>query len=157
MRKYDKLSYAYTFFVNFFTRFQLSWSRTNKLESFCKTTLIENCGDSILRIPLFFTTVFNWKILKKKNYYARKKVGKWSYLNFRRATCPWLQRKKNSPKVANHLQPNLFFFNYISWWDSMTGYVLLDENLIVNSVPPLNQFKSNFLLRLHMYRYKANK
>ncbi len=157
MKKYDKLSYVYTFFVNFFTNFKVSWSRTNKLESFCKTILIENHKNMVLKIPTIFSKVLKLKLLKKKNYYARKKVGKWSYLNFRRATCPWLQRKKNSPKLANHLQPNLFYLNYISQWDSMTGYIFLEEAVENHALSVSNEFKTNFLLKLHMYRYKSNK
>ncbi len=157
IRKYHKLSYAYTFFVNFFTDFKLSWSRTNKLDSFCKNILIENHNNSILKLPLVLSKILKFKLLKKKNYYARKKVGKWSYLNFRRATCPWLQRKKNSPKLAKHLQPNLFYMNYVSHWDFMTGYVFLEEKLDLHTIPVSNEFKTNFLLKLHMYRYKSNK
>jgi len=57
MRKYDKLSYMHTFLVNFFTSFKVSWFRMGKLESFCKTILVENHLNGIIKIPLMFSKV----------------------------------------------------------------------------------------------------
>lgn len=157
IRSYSNLSYLYSFLVNFFTNFKVSWFRLNKLESFSKTNLVELSSFGVLKLPLLFSKILKWKILKYKNLSARKHMSKWSYLNFKRATCPWLQPKKNSPKVSVHLQPNIFYFNYLSYWDTMTGYLLFDESLHQHSLPVSEQFKTNFLLKLHMYRYKATK
>lgn len=155
IRNYHKLSYVYSFLVNFFTLFKVSWFRLNKLESFSKTILIENSNFDIVKLPLLFSKILKWKFLKHKNLSGKKRISKWSYLNFKRATCPWLQQKKNSPKVSLHLQPNINYFNYLSYWDSMTGYLLLDESLAQSLLPISDQFKKNILLKLHMYRYKA--
>lgn len=57
MKKYHKLSYVNTFLVNFFTSFKISWFRMNKLESFCKTSLIENHENGVIKIPLMFSKV----------------------------------------------------------------------------------------------------
>ena len=82
------MTYVYTYIINFFTKFNISWSRTKKFESFYKNILIENINDSIVKIPMFFSKYLDWRLLKKRNFRLKKKVGKWSYLNFRRATCP---------------------------------------------------------------------
>lgn len=155
MKKYEQLSYTLNFLVNFFTKVKLSWTRCSKLESFLKLYVVEY-SHNIVRIPLIFMNFFKWGVLRKKSYFLRKKMGRWSYLNFRRATCPWLQKKKNSPKLSYHIQPNLHYFNAISYWDFMTGFLHLEEELRVHSLPVANQFKANFLAKLHMYRYKAN-
>lgn len=156
VKKYEQVSYTLNFLVNFFTKVKLSWTRCGKLESFLKLYVVEYTN-SIVRIPLIFTNFFKWDILKRRSYLLRKKMGRWSYLNFRRATCPWLQRKKNTPKISYHIQPNLQYFNSISYWDFMTGFLYLEEDLKVHSLPVVNQFKSNLLTKLHIYRYKANK
>lgn len=39
----------------------------------------------------------------------------------------------------------------------MTGFIFVEENIRTHCVPPYDQFKSNLLVKLHMYRYKANK
>lgn len=156
VKNYHKLSYSYTYLVNSFTQFNLSWSRTDKLESILKKSLIELTGQKIIKLPIFFQNIFKWKVLKRNNFYLRKKVGKWSFLNFRRATCPWLQRKKNSPKTALHIQPQLFYLNANSHWDSMTGYLFLPQKLPKHVLPVRDEFKTNLLIKLHMYRYKSN-
>lgn len=58
VRKYNKLSYTYSFLVNFFTNFKISWFRMNKLESFCKTSLIEKYSNGVVKIPLLFSKIF---------------------------------------------------------------------------------------------------
>lgn len=155
VKKPNKLTYALSYFANVFTRLKFSWTRIDKLESFFKLYIIEY-SKNILRIPMLFTNFFRWKILKRRSFFLRKKMGRWSYLNFRRATCPWLQRKKNTPKVNYHIQPNMFYFHSISYWDFMTGFLYLEEDVRAHSVPPFDQFKSNLLVKLHMYRYKPN-
>ena len=155
VKKPNKLTYALSYFANVFTKLKFSWTRIDKLESFFKLYIVEY-SKNILRIPMLFTNFFRWKILKKRSFFLRKKMGRWSYLNFRRATCPWLQRKKNTPKINYHIQPNMFYFHAISYWDFMTGFLYLEEDVRQHSVPPYDQFKTNLLVKLHMYRYKAN-
>lgn len=156
MKKYHKLTYTYTFFVNFFTRFKFSWTKTHKLETFCKNLLIFKTRD-IVKLPIFFSKFLNWKFLKKKHFFLKKKVGRWSFLNFKRATQPWLQRKKNAPKQVKHIQPNAFFLRHVSYWDISTGCLYLTPGFYDHLLPVLDDFKVNFLIKLHMYRYKSNK
>ncbi len=155
IKNYNKLSYSYVFFVNFFTKFNLSWTHTSKLERFIKLSLISK-ENNILKLPLFFNSLFNWKFLKKRNYFWKKKIGRWSYLNFKRATQPWLQRKKNAPKQIKHIKPKFFFFKTSSYWDVMTGYLYLLPQSYKFLFPVLDDFKVNLLIKLHMYRYKSN-
>lgn len=155
IKNYNKLSYSYIFFVNFFTKFNLSWTHTSKLERFVKLSLISK-DNNILKLPIFFNSLFNWKFLKKKNYFWKKKIGRWSYLNFKRATQPWLQRKKNAPKQIKHIKPKFFFLRTSSYWDMMTGYLYLLPQSYKFLFPVLDDFKVNLLVKLHMYRYKSN-
>lgn len=155
LKTYDKLSYTYTFFVNFFTKFNISWTRTSQLEAFCKRNLVI-VGRNIIQLPYFITTILNWKVLQKKNFLQKKKIGRWSFLNFKRATLPWLQKKKHAPKLIKHLQPKCFFLNYISWWDVMTNSLLIQADNYNYMFPVLDEFKVNSLIKLHMYRYKSN-
>lgn len=48
------------------------------------------------------------------------------------------------------------YLNMISQFDSMTGYIHISTPLLQHMFPVVDEFKVNFLLRLHMYRYKAN-
>ena len=155
IKKYKHLSYDYTFFVNFFTRFCISWSRTNKLSSFYKNILIEK-NNQVVKLPIFFSKIFKWKYLKKKNYILKKKIGRWSFLNFKRSKYPWLQKKKNSPKSIDHSQPNTQTLSYLSQWDPMTGFLHLDYKVKGFIFPVTDDFKTNYQIKLHMYRYKAN-
>lgn len=155
VKHHNNLTYNYTFFVNFFTKFSLSWSRTSKLESFCKNLLISK-EKEILKLPLVYSKYFNWELLKKKNYALKKKIGRWSYLNFKRSQCPWLQRKKSAPKAINHIQPNSQYLNYLSSWDPVTSSIHLKSTLPKFHIPVVDEFKVNYHVKLHMYRYKPN-
>lgn len=155
LKQQDKLSYTYTFFVNFFTDFHISWTRTSKLESFCKRNFVQLSG-SILKLPMFFCEFFKWKFFKKRNLFLKKKIGKWSFLNFKRSNCPWLQKKKNAPKVIKHVQPNCHYLNYISNLDVMTSSLHITNFADKYLFPVSDEFKVNSLVKLHMYRYKSN-
>ena len=72
LKKYSQLSYNYSFFFNFFLKTFLSWTRFSNLESFFKLLIVEKKG-RILKLPYFLSNVFNWNILKKKNYILKKK------------------------------------------------------------------------------------
>jgi len=156
LKQHNKLSYTYTFFANFFTDFHISWIRTDKLESFCKLNLVQVSG-SILKLPMFFCDFFKWKFLKKRNFFLKKKIGKWSFLNFKRSNCPWLQRKKNAPKAIKHIQSNCHYLSYISNWDVMTSSLHIHKFMHKHLFPVSDDFKVNSLIKLHMYRYKSNK
>ena len=156
LKQHSKTSYTYAFFANFFTEFQISWTRTNSLESFCKLNLVQNNG-SILKLPMFFCDFFKWKFLKKRNLFLKKRIGKWSFLNFKRSNCPWLQKKKNAPKTIKHIQSNCHYLNYVSNWDVMTGSLHLSKFTHKHLFPVSDDFKVNSLIKLHMYRYKSNK
>lgn len=155
MKKYTKFSYDYTFLVNFFTKFNLSWTRTSKFPSQCKKLFFEKTKN-IIKLPLFFNNFFNWRFLKRRNYILKKKIGRWSFLNFKRFKFPWLQRKKNTPKNVNHIQPSLHSFLYLGNLDKITGYLMLNSEIENFTLPVLDTFKSNYLIKLHMYRYKSN-
>jgi len=156
MKQYHKLFYTYTFLFNFFTKFKISWTRLNKFSSFWKNSVVE-CNREVLKLPLFFSNFFNWKLLQKRSFFLKKKIGRWSFLNFKRANLPWLQRKKTPPKAINHVQPNCHFLKYLSYWDPMTGYLQMFEKPELDLLPVNNDFKTNYLVKLHMYRYKSNK
>lgn len=155
IKKYTKFSYNYMFLINFLTRFRISWTRTASLSSFCKYILVEKTS-SIIKLPFFFSRFFSWQFLKKKSYYLKKKIGRWSFLNFKRSRFPWLQRKKNIPKIANHVQPNCHFLRHLSYLDPMTGYAYLNSDLDLFTFPVVDSFKANYHIKLHMYRYKSN-
>lgn len=155
MKKYTNFSYDYTFIVNLFTKFCISWTRTSKLPSIAKLLILDK-KDKIIKLPLFFNKVFNWRFLKKRNYILKKKIGRWSFLNFKRFKFPWLQRKKHSPKGVNHIQPNIQTFFQLGYLDKLTGYFMLNTELKKFTLPALETFKANSLIKLHMYRYKSN-
>ena len=155
LKKYSQLSYNYSFFFNFFLKTFLSWTRFSNLESFFKLLMVEK-GSRILKLPYFLSSMFNWNILKKKNYILRKKIGRWSYLSYKRSQLPWLQNKKNSPKAINHIQPNLFNLTANCTWDVMTNTIFLHKELFLFTFPTKDNFKVNWQIKLHMYRYKAN-
>lgn len=155
LKKYSQLSYNYSFFFNFFLKTFLSWTRFSNLESFFKLLIVEK-GCRILKLPYFLSSMFNWNILKKKNYILRKKIGRWSYLSYKRSQLPWLQNKKNSPKAINHIQPNPFNLTANCTWDVMTNTIFLHKELFLFTFPTKDNFKVNWQIKLHMYRYHAN-
>ena len=91
----------------------LSWTRLSNTESFFKYNFVEHIG-SVIKLPLLSLNKFNWRFLIKKSFFIKKKIGKWSYLNYKRSQFPWLQRKKNSPKNINHTQPSKLVLMSIS-------------------------------------------
>lgn len=156
VKNYQKLSYNYSFFFNFFFKTYISWTRFSKLESFFKSLIVDQ-QSNILKLPFFFRDMFQWTAVKKKNYIMRKKVGRWSFLNYKRSQLPWLQNKKNSPKNINNLQPNKLVLLSISNWDTATNTIYLSRQLEPFIFPTKDNFKVNWQVKLHMYRYKSNK
>lgn len=155
IKKYTKISYNYLFFFNFFSKTAISWSRLSDLESFIKCIIVESSG-SLLKLPFFFSNFFSWHILLRKNFIINTKISKWMYLNFKRSQLPWLQSKKNSPKIINHIQPNAYILQSMSNWDLVTNTILLNKKIKLFTFPVKDSFKVNWQIKLHLYRYKSN-
>jgi len=154
-KKYSSINVVHLYFVNYFTKLNLSWTRLSKFKNFIKKNLIE-INKNIIILPLISSKFISWQSLKRKTFKLKKKTGKWSYLNYRRYACPWLQRKKNFPKDIKHIVPNFFIFKQLSFFDSLTGYAYISDLLVDKTLPFSENFKTNLLIRLHMYRYKSN-
>lgn len=155
IKNYQKLSHNFFFYLNFFMKTALSWTRLGHTESFFKYTFVENTK-SILKLPLFFFKKFNWSVLVKKTFFMKKRIGKWSYLNYKRSQLPWLQRKKNSPKNINHTQPNKLVLMAISSWDILSNTLFLHKKLEPFVFQTKDNFKVNWQIKLNLFRYKSN-
>lgn len=156
IKNYQKLSHNFFFYLNFFMKTALSWTRLGYSESFFKDIFVENTK-SILKLPLFFFKKFNWSVLVKKTFFMKKRIGKWSYLNYKRSQLPWLQRKKNSPKNINHTQPNKLVLMAISSWDILSNTLFLHKKLEPFVFQTKDNFKVNWQIKLNLFRYKSNK
>jgi hypothetical protein len=106
--------------------------------------------------PIFFKKKINWNYFNLKPKKLKSRIAKWSYLNFKRFSFPWLQKKKNFPKVVRHLKTEFSFLKKNSQYDPMTGYIFLLTDLYKFSLTFDQVFKSNYLIKLHNYRYNAN-
>ena len=155
IKNYQKLSHNFFFYLNFFMKTALSWTRLAYTESFFKDIFVENTK-SILKLPLFFFKKFNWSVLVKKTFFMKKRIGKWSYLNYKRSQLPWLQRKKNSPKNINHIQPNKLVLMAISSWDILSNTLFLHKKLEPFVFQTKDNFKVNWQIKLNLFRYKSN-
>jgi len=83
-------------------------------------------------------------------------MGKWSYLGFKRFTYPWLQKKKNFPKLIKHLQPRLSLFKQLTQYDLFTNYIFFIKKTLKFNVPVTEELKNNFFIKSHMFRYNAS-
>lgn len=155
LKKYQKINTVLLQYVSYFSLFQCSWTRLSLLKTFLKKIVVTT-ENNIVFTPLFFANYFNWKFFKKKNFRNRKKIGKWSFLNFKRYICPWLTKKKNFPSRLKHLRPHFTQFNYNSQFDPLTGYIVLFDKFTNYTVPAIDYFKINALIKLHTYRYNAD-
>ncbi len=155
MKSYHKLSYNYFLFINFFYKTYISWTRLSKLNSFIKLLCIQK-SKNILKLPIFLSNNINWSILKKKNFILKKKIGKWSYLSYKKFQQPWLQTKKNYPKYIKHAEPNSIKSLLNCSWDVITNTVYLNKEHHLFTFPTKDNFKINWQIKLHMYRYKSN-
>lgn len=156
LKKYYKSSYERIHLINLFTKLQISWKRLQSTPDIYKSNLIECFKQPIILLPLFHVNFFQWKSLKKRNFKLRKKIGKWSFLNFKKSVFPWLQKRKNFPKQIHHIQPNIKLLKYTSQFDIMTSSLCLLKPLDSIMLDIINHCKTNSLIKLHMYRYKAN-
>jgi hypothetical protein len=155
IKKYHKISDTQLMLINFFTKFSMSWTRTKRLYKFLKQLITYMPTNNLVFLPMFYSNVINWNFFSKRAFVSKKIVSRWSYLNYKRAVCPWLQRKKNFPKRIKHLLPNFVFFKSITQYDPTTNYLFITKKLVNYSLPFTEQFKINYLTKLHMYRYKA--
>ncbi len=156
LQKQKNFTNIYIYFLILFTNMQFSWIRIQQLTSFLKNILVVKVSDSVFFLPTTLSNLFNWKFLKKKNFFKKKKISRWSYLNYKRWQFPWLQRKKNFPKNIKHVQPTCNVFKSLTQFDTLTGYLLYFGNLGTYELSPNELFKVNFLTKLHMYRYNSN-
>lgn len=155
LKKHHKYSCVYIYFINIFILNQLSWTRTQKFITFLKQLLILKLSEFIYLLPVGFFKLLNWKKEKKKSFKARKKIGKWSYLNFRKFQRPWLQKKKNFPKVIKHLKPNITTLRKTIQYDPGTGSILILRKLENFSLSFSELLKANYMVKLHGYRYNV--
>lgn len=155
MKKYNKMYYFYYYLITIFTKFKISWHRLKQFPIFSHQELVSTT-DSIIILPLFLRQYFNWKIFKKITWKRRKKIGRWSYLKYKAFLLPWIKRKRNFPKAIKHLSPKLSLFKVYSYIDHMTGYIFLFKQFNKLILPTYEQHKTNYMIRLHVYRYKAN-
>ena len=156
IKRYQKLSHNIFFYLNFFMKTALSWTRLGYTESFFKYTFVEQ-SKSIVKLPIFLFNKFNWSVLVRKAFFIKKRIGKWSYLNYKRSQLPWLQRKKNSPKNINHTQPNKLVLMAVSSWDIMTNALFIHKKIEPFVFQTKDNFKINWQIKLNLFRYKSNK
>jgi hypothetical protein len=156
MKNYKRYSNFYVYLLAFYSKLHLSQYRLQKISSFLKEFSIVKFTDNLIMIPIFFQRKINWNFFKNKSKRLYNRLSRWSYLNFKRYSFPWLQRKKNFPKLTKHLQPNFLIFKKITQFDPMTGYLIILKEITQFSISFDQIFKTNYLLKLHNYRYKAN-
>ena len=153
LRKYSSLAKPYIFIIASLTFRTVSWTRLRSLNNSFKNSLVVHITKNFLQIPIFFSKFINWSLFKKKNKKLKKIIGKWSYLKFKKFSLPWLQKKKNFPKIVKHICPQLSYFKLSSYYDPLTGYVY-DNNLFEKKNLHVWDFsKINYLVKLHVYRY----
>ena len=155
LKNYKKYSSIYIYFINLFILNQISWTRIQKFTSFLKDLLVINLKGQVYLLPVSFLRLVNWKKQKKKSFKIRKKIGKWSYLNFRKFQQPWLQKKKNFPKIVKHLKPNISILYKTSQYDPGTGALILFNKLNDYDLTFSELLKVNYLTKLHGYRYNV--
>lgn len=156
LKKQKKYTNISIYLLTLFTNMKISWTRAQKLTSFLKKNFIIKVSNSIFFLPRVLSTVINWKLLKKKNFAKKKKIGRWSFLNYKRWQSPWLQKKKNFPKLIKHVQPNMKVFKKLTHFDPLTGYLLFFKNVNNYELSFSESLKVNMLVKLHMYRYNSN-
>lgn len=109
--------------------------------------------NNIYLLPRVFKCIF----LNYRNRKFWKKAKRWSFLQFKKSQNPWLVRKKNFPKyfkksLVKEKMINFDRFIYDSFSRSMTtcyyypNFYQFNFKLIGSRL---------FLLKLHMFRYKA--
>lgn len=142
--------------LNYFTYYKVSWTRVSLLNNVLQEALVWKLSDDIFSLPLLGKKIIKWKFFKKKNFRHIKKMGKWSYLGFKRFTCPWLQKKKKFPKLLKHLQPRVTLFKQLTQFDIFTNYIFFFKKKVNFSLPVIDEFKNNFFIKSHMFRYNAS-
>lgn len=156
LKKQKEFTNLYIYLLTIFTNMQMSWTRIQTITLFIKKILIIKVSPSIFFLPTSFSNVINWKFLKTKTFKNKKKISRWSYLNFKRWQFPWLQKKKNFPKIIKHITPTLSCLKSLTHFDPITGYLLFFSKIYNYQLSIGDSFKINFLVKLHMYRYKSN-
>lgn len=96
LKKYNKMSKPYIFVINNLISHKISWTKLKQINSLFKNSLVQFYDKNIFQIPTFFSKFINWGFFKIKNKINNKKIGKWSYLKFKKFSLPWLQKKKKT-------------------------------------------------------------
>ncbi len=156
IKNYKKFSNVYVYLLALYSKLSLSQSRLQKISSFLKEFYINKLTCNLLIIPIYFQRKINWNFYKNRSKRLHSRLSRWSYLNFKRYSFPWLQRKKNFPKLVKHLNSNFLILKKLTHFDPMTGYLLILKKITQFSISFDQIFKTNYLLKLHNYRYKAN-
>ena len=156
LKKQNRFTNINIYLLAFFTNMQVSWTRIQLITSFLKKIMVIKASNSIFFLPRTFSGVINWKFLKKKSFRLRKKIGRWSYLNYKRWQFPWLQKKKTFPNCIKHLKPIFNILKNLTHYDPITGYLLFFHKLQKYQLSFTESLKTNALTKIHMYRYNSN-
>lgn len=141
-------------FIVYLNSYYISWYNIQKITKLLKLYNINLKKKSIFQLPIFLNYFINWKLSKKKKIYLKKKVGRWSFLNFKKFCQPWLQKKKNFPKVVKKLFPKLNILVKDLYYDYNIGSLLILKKQLSKNIPFINNIYNNYLLKLNTFRYK---
>lgn len=156
IKNYYQYLDTYIFLLNFYTKFKMSWFNTSYLKTILKYFILSSYKNKIFILPRFISKYLVWSYFSKRKKYLNRKISKWSYLRYKKFICPWLQRKKRFPKKLKHLLPKNYLTRIITHYDPLSNYIWVNEKKPKQVLNPFNIFKTNFYLKLHMYRYKPD-
>lgn len=145
------------FIFCYFLNCKISPTRLNRITKQLTSLVTTQLSAKIISLPIISNQYISWSFFKKKNSKLKHKLGKWSFLNFKKFLYPWLQKKKNFPKIVEHIQPKFLYLSQLMQLDPSTNYLYLTKKLNKFFTPISENLKLNFYLKLHMFRYKANK
>ena len=156
LKKQQSFTNIAVYFVIFFTNIQISWIRAQKLIVYLKEILIRKASNSVYFLPIILSNIVHWKFICENNIIKKKIINRWSYLKYKHWQFPWLQKKKNFPKIIKHIQPNIEVLKKLTHYDTMTGYLLFFYEVKKFQLSFTECFKVNFSVKIHMYRYNSN-
>jgi hypothetical protein len=155
LKRYERYSNVYTYLLSLFILPEVSWTLVQQLLIFFKQLLVLKLNPSIYLLPIGFFKLIHWRNQTIKPLKAKKIIGRWSYLNYKRSQYPWLQKKKNFPKSIKHLKPNSSSLKKPLQYDPATGAVVFFRPIDNFSLNFSEMFKANLLVKLHGYRYNV--
>ena len=144
------------FIFCYFLNFKISPTRLNNVVKQLKNLVTTQLSSKVISLPLVSNRYISWNFFKKKSSKIKNKLGRWSFLNFKKFLYPWLQKKKNFPKIVEHLQPKTLYLSNLMQLEPSTNYLYLTNKVNKFFTPISEHLKINFYIKLHMFRYKAN-